>query len=124
MKRLACALAHSVPMASCRLGAGTAVVVSGLRTRPALNDTIDIILGFDTDKERYKVELPSAEKILLKPANVAQSATPKPQPVNQVADAVSDLQLASKPCVKVSETARLMRAAGNTGRLPVTVCSR
>ena len=56
------------------LEAGTSVVISALRARPELNGTIGSILGFDEGKARYKVKLPSTEKILLKAANVQAAA--------------------------------------------------
>ena len=83
------------------LAEGTSVVITGLRARPELNGTSGSILGFDEEKARYMVRLPSGEKVRLKPSNV-------------------------QPPVyfQVMETARRMKAAGHaTGPLPVTVLS-
>ena len=117
-----CATGTGVGMASSLpLAVGTNVVINGLHARPELNGTNGSILGYVTDKQRYKVKLLSAEKILLKPFNV-RVRTPEPPP--EVTDASSTLQLSSKPYVRVAEAARLMQAVGsNTARLRVTVLS-
>ena len=70
-----------------RLPTGTRVIISGLKGRQELNGIIGSVLGFDTEKERYKVKLPSAEKILMKYANL-QLATPD-SPLASVAAALA-----------------------------------
>ena len=86
------------PPEELRLPEGTRAVISGLNGRPELNGTSCIVLGFQ--KERYGVVLPSGESIRLKPSSLQPTAHSK-----------------------VRETARRMKAAGHTGRLPVTVLS-
>ena len=78
---------------------GTKVLITELKSRPELNGTAGTIIGFNVEKARYEVRLPSGEALRLKPANVQPPAH-----------------------FKVLETARLMKADG-TGRLPVTVLS-
>ena len=78
---------------------GTKILVTELKSRPELNGTTGTIIGFNVEKARYEVRLPSGEALRLKPANVQPPAH-----------------------FKVLETARLMKADG-TGRLPVTVLS-
>ena len=78
---------------------GTKILVTDLKSRPELNGTTGTIIGFNVEKARYEVRMPSGEALRLKPANVQPPAH-----------------------FKVLETARLMKADG-TGRLPVTVLS-
>jgi hypothetical protein len=70
----------------------------------------ECLLGFDRNKGRYQVELLSAERVLLKPANV-QRIKPEPPPADH-----------QSPYLKVRETARRMQTAC-AAPMPVTVLS-
>ena len=78
-----------------RLAKWTRVVISGLNSRPELNGTTGSIIGFNEEKGRYEVGLPSGEKIRLKPSNLEATAHEKIKAVK----------------------------AASTGPLPVTVLS-
>ena len=86
------------PPEEARLPEGSHALISGLSSRPELNGTSCIVLGYE--RGRYGVALPNGESIRLKPASLRLTAH-----------------------AKVRETARLMEHAGSIARLPVTVLS-
>ena len=86
------------PPEEARLPEGSRALISGLSSRPELNGTSCIVLGYE--RGRYGVALPNGESIRLKPASLRPTAH-----------------------AKVRETARLMEHAGSIARLPVTVLS-
>ena len=113
------------------LTTGARVLISGLNGRPELNGTHGIILSFDEGKGRFAVKLSSNnERILLKPANLAD--VPAPAGCDPLADLDYDallegpdfsalrvrlLQASSRPGAK--SYAQKLRGAAPFGMTPL-----